>query len=247
MPTLYAKIKRLAKNSAKSKNRLTTNLYSIILCASRGFASSRAHPRTSYGELYRGILLWEIVNGRIAAREIQWGEFVFWRDFPEAIDAMVSSGRWSAEAVAGMIEYGLFEQQQAPYLPITNGWGWGVGEWEVQTLFGEWILLETLDINGNQIGLRDSRNDDVSHLLGNLTYVETDVPWEPLHFFDTGVIISFLRSEENDAIITFTVDYREEGSASFHYNGIRLVRTIVHLADGYQLPSENRGRFIPNP
>jgi len=49
---------------------------------------------TSYGEIYRGSLQWEILDGRIVAREIDWGHFVLWNDVPEAIDAMVSSGRW---------------------------------------------------------------------------------------------------------------------------------------------------------
>ena len=67
----------------------------------------------SYGNLYHGILHWEIADGRIAERDIEWGEFVLWRDMPEAIDAMVASRRWTEEQVSYNWESGWFEQQAA--------------------------------------------------------------------------------------------------------------------------------------
>ena len=66
---------------------------------------------TSYGELYSASLRWEIENGRIATREIEWGELIFWRDFPEAIDAMVASGRWTEAQVLHDWESGWFDMQ----------------------------------------------------------------------------------------------------------------------------------------
>ena len=54
---------------------------------------------TTYGVLYSASLQWEIANGRVIAREIEWGELVLWQDFPEAIDAMIASGRWTEAQV----------------------------------------------------------------------------------------------------------------------------------------------------
>jgi len=68
---------------------------------------------TSYGELYQGTLQWDLENDRIVTRDIEWGELVLWRDAPEAIDAMVASGRWTEEQVAHNWESGWFEQQEA--------------------------------------------------------------------------------------------------------------------------------------
>ena len=67
---------------------------------------------TSYGELYRGVLRWVIMDGRIATRSLEWGDFVLWRDAPHAIDAMVASGRWTEEQVLHDWESGWFERQE---------------------------------------------------------------------------------------------------------------------------------------
>jgi hypothetical protein len=64
---------------------------------------------TSYGDLFRGTVQWEIKNDRITTRSFDWGEFVLWRDVPEAINAMVTSGRFTEEYVAS----GWIEQQEA--------------------------------------------------------------------------------------------------------------------------------------
>jgi hypothetical protein len=68
---------------------------------------------TSYGELLRATLKWEIVDGKIVVRDVEWGEVILWRDAPEAIDAMIASGRWTEEQVAHNWESGWFEQQVA--------------------------------------------------------------------------------------------------------------------------------------
>jgi len=68
---------------------------------------------TSYGQLYQSTLKWEIVGGKIVSRDLDVGDFVFWRDLPEAIDAMVTSGRWTQEYVTHSRENGWFEEQEA--------------------------------------------------------------------------------------------------------------------------------------
>jgi hypothetical protein len=67
---------------------------------------------TSYGNLSRGFLLWELENDKVITRDVEWSQFVLWRDFPEAIDAMVASGRWTEDQVAHDWESGWFEQQE---------------------------------------------------------------------------------------------------------------------------------------
>jgi len=66
---------------------------------------------TSYADLYRSTIQWEIADGKIIKRDIEFGEHILWRDFPEAIDAMVKSGRWTENHVAYNWESGWFDDQ----------------------------------------------------------------------------------------------------------------------------------------
>ena len=68
---------------------------------------------TSYGNLYQSTIQWEIEGGKIVERDFEPGDHILWRDMPEAIDAMVTSGRWTQEYVEENWESGWFDEQEA--------------------------------------------------------------------------------------------------------------------------------------
>jgi len=68
---------------------------------------------TSYGNLYQCTIQWEIEGSKIVTRDIDFGEHILWRDMPDAIDAMVASGRWTQEYVEHNWESGWFDEQEA--------------------------------------------------------------------------------------------------------------------------------------
>ena len=64
------------------------------------------------GNLFRSAIVWRIVDNKIASRDFEWGEHVVWRDVPEAINWMVTSGRWTQEQVDENWENGWFDEQE---------------------------------------------------------------------------------------------------------------------------------------
>ncbi|MCL2588829.1 MAG: S-layer homology domain-containing protein [Oscillospiraceae bacterium] len=60
--------------------------------------------------------------------------------------------------------------------------------------------------------------NEVRHLFGNLVSIDEPGLWQP-HWFDTGVMVGVSDFLQDD-IMAISVDYRQAGSAHFHYNDI---------------------------